>query len=98
MTYLFQSLLKSIDKGIYITDVMGVHTSNPITGDFSLGSMGFWIENGEKTFPVKGIAIAGNLLELFSDVAGLGEDIKFLGGLGAPSMVVEALNVSGGGT
>ncbi len=93
----FPELLKSIDKGIYITDVMGVHTSNPITGDFSLGSMGFWIENGEKTFPVKGIAIAGNLLELFSEVAGLGEDMKFLGGLGAPSMVVEALNVSGGG-
>ncbi len=91
-------LIKNIDKGIYITDVMGVHTSNPITGDFSLGSMGFWIENGEKTFPVKGIAIAGNLLELFSEVAGLGEDIKFLGGIGAPSMVVEALNVSGGGT
>jgi PmbA protein len=93
----FAALLKSMDKGIYITEVMGVHTSNPITGDFSLGSMGFWVEKGEKKYPIKGIAIAGNLLELFSQVAGLGEDMKFFGGLGAPSMLVEALNVSGGG-
>ena len=44
---------------------MGAHTIDPISGDFSLGATGFWVENGALAYPVRGIAIAGNLLELF---------------------------------
>ncbi|MFQ5900680.1 MAG: TldD/PmbA family protein [Thermodesulfobacteriota bacterium] len=93
----FSKLLKEVDKGIYITELMGLHTANPITGDFSVGAAGFWIEDGEKTFPVRGIAISGNILNLFSQVFAVGDDIRFLGGLGAPGIAVEGIDVSAEG-
>ena len=88
-------LMKELNSGIMITEVMGLHTANPITGDFSVGASGFLISGGQIVHPVKGIAIAGNMLDLFKRVIFLGSDFEFFGNVGAPSMVVEILAVSG---
>jgi PmbA protein len=74
---------------------MGMHTANPISGDFSVGAAGFLIEDGRVTAPVKGIAIAGNILELFRGVEGVGNDLRLYGTVGSPSLRIAALDVSG---
>jgi PmbA protein len=91
----FASLLENLGQGLVVEEVMGLHTVNPITGDFSLGCSGDWIERGEKAYPVKSIAIAGNLFQLFRKVIGVGEDFRFFGGVGSPSLLVESLEISG---
>jgi len=78
-----------------IEEVMGLHTVDPISGDFSLGCSGYWVEKGEKVHPVKSIAVAGNLFELFRDVIAVGEDLRFLGGVGSPSLLIKNLEISG---
>jgi PmbA protein len=89
------SMQSGIAKGMLITSVMGMHTANPISGDFSVGAAGFLIENGAVAMPVKGIAISGNILELFRNVAAAGNDLRFFGAVGSPSLLVSALDVSG---
>jgi PmbA protein len=91
----FSDLLEGIDRGVLITSVMGMHTANPISGDFSVGAAGFLIERGLTTVPVKGIAIAGNILEIFRNVEMVGNDLRFFGLVGAPSLRISALDVSG---
>jgi len=89
------ALMEDLHQGVVIEEVMGLHTVDPISGDFSLGCSGDWIEKGEKTHPVKSVAIAGNLFELFGKVKGVGEDLRYFGGVGSPSLLIEALEVSG---
>ena len=88
-------LMENLFQGVVVEDVMGLHTVDPISGDFSLGCSGDWIERGEKVHPVKSIAIAGNLFELFRNVTGVGEDLRFFGGIGSPSLLVKELLISG---
>lgn len=88
-------LLKGIGKGMLITDVMGIHTANPISGDFSVGASGFYIDNGAIAFPVKEIALAGNIIDLFASVEMVGNDLRFYGSVGSPSLRISALDVSG---
>lgn len=90
-----QELVAGMGKGVLITDVMGMHTANPISGDFSVGASGFYVEGGEVRHPVKGIAIAGNLLELFGRVDMVADDLRFFGSVGSPSFRVTELDVSG---
>lgn len=94
-TVQFPGLFQGIDRGVLITSVMGMHTANPISGDFSVGAAGFLIERGCATVPVKGIAIAGNILEIFRNVEMVGNDLRFFGSVGAPSLRITELNVSG---
>lgn len=91
----FAGLLQGIERGILVTAVMGMHTANPISGDFSVGAAGFLIEHGSVTAPVKGIAIAGNIVELFHSVELVGNDLRFFGVVGAPSLRIAVLDVSG---
>ena len=91
----FTELLKEIDRGVLITEVMGMHTANPVSGDFSVGAAGFYIENGAVSYPVKGIAIAGNILELFRNVDGIADDLRFFGAIGSPALRLAVLDVSG---
>jgi len=88
-------LMESFSQGVVVEEVMGLHTVDPISGDFSLGCSGDWIDRGEKVHPVKSIAIAGNLFELFRNVIGVGEDLRFFGGVGSPSLLVKELLISG---
>jgi PmbA protein len=91
----FGSLIDKLQKGLVVEEVMGIHTVDPISGNFSLGCAGDWIEGGTRIHPVKSIAIAGNLFELFKRVICVGEDLRFFGGVGSPSLIVEGLEVSG---
>ena len=88
-------LIKDITAGLYLTEVMGMHTANPISGDFSLGAAGIWIENGKLTKPVRGVAIAGNVMDLLKSVDAIGSDLQFYGGKGAPTLRVSQMTVSG---
>jgi len=88
-------LLRGIGRGVLITDVMGMHTANSISGDFSVGASGFLVENGTVLHPVKEIALSGNILELFASVDQVGNDLRFFGPVGAPSLRIAALDVSG---
>lgn len=90
-----KNLINGISRGVLITDVMGMHTANPISGDFSVGASGFCIEDGIIAYPVKEIALSGNIIELFTAVEAVGDDLRFFGGIGAPSLRVAALDVSG---
>jgi PmbA protein len=89
------TLADGISRGLLVTSVMGMHTANPISGDFSVGAAGFLIENGVVTSPVKGVAIAGNLMEFFRSVDMVGNDLRFFGAVGAPSLRIASLDVSG---
>jgi PmbA protein len=91
----FASLLAMIDKGIYVTDTMGMHTANPISGEYSVGISGLKIENGCMTYPVKEAVISGNILDLFSSVIMIGEDIHFYGNIGASHILAANIDISG---
>jgi PmbA protein len=91
----FDQLLKSMDEGLLVTDMMGVHMSDPISGDFSVGASGMWVEKGRPAYPVKGVTVSGSIHSLFADVADVGDDLRFFGRLGAPSALVKEINVSG---
>jgi PmbA protein len=88
-------LVESIHEGAIIEEVMGIHTANPISGDFSLGATGSWVERGRPVHPVKGIAISGNVLDLFKNVDEVGTDFRFTGKIGSPSLKVRKLAISG---
>jgi len=88
-------LISEVKKGLYVTEVMGMHTANPISGDFSLGVSGIWIENGEFSYPVRGAVIAGNVLELLSSIDFVADDLRFFAGKGAPTVRVSEITISG---
>jgi|OpeIllAssembly_1097287.scaffolds.fasta_scaffold40025_2 PmbA protein len=89
-----KDLFAFLDKGLYIVDAMGVHTANPISGDFSLGVTGLWIEGGKIRFPVKEAVISGNILDFFNKVAAIGDDLIFYGNMGAPSLIISDVDIS----
>lgn len=94
-TQSLDELLKSAGTGLYVTEVMGAHTANPISGDFSVGATGFWIEKGKRAYPVREITIAGNVLELMKNVIAVGKDLRFFGRIGSPSLLVKELSIGG---
>ncbi len=91
----FHKLLKSIHKGLYVIETMGMHTVNPVSGEFSVGISGLWIENGVARYPVKEAAISGTVLELFRRAVMIGDDLRFYGNIGASSILIEAIDISG---
>lgn len=90
-----EELLAGIEQGFYVTEVMGMHTANPISGDFSVGASGLWIENGRLTRPVRGVAIAGNLMHLFQSVDCVADDLTFFVGRGSPTIRIKEMTISG---
>ncbi len=88
-------LFKGVDKGLYVVDAMGVHTANPISGEFSVGVTGMWVEGGEIRHPVKEAVVSGNILDFFSRVDAVGDDLRFYGNIGAPSLVISGVDISG---
>jgi PmbA protein len=91
----FHGLIKTVDKGLYVIETMGMHTANPISGEFSVGASGLWIENGEIKHPVKEAVISGNILDLFKKVVMVGSDLRFYGNIGAPCLLIEEIDISG---
>jgi len=92
-----EKIISDIDEGFLIKEAMGVHTANPISGDFSLGVSGLWIRGGKISFPVRGVVISGNILDLFKSVERVGSDLRFFGRIGSPTLMVKEMNISGKG-
>ncbi len=90
-----ETLIASLDRGVFVTEVMGMHTANAISGDFSVGATGFWIEKGRKVHPVREITIAGNILDLMKNVAAVGCDLRFSGRIGSPSLLIKEISIGG---
>ena len=88
-------IFSSVDRGLFVNEVMGIHTANPISGDFSLGINGFLINGGKKSVPVKGMALAGNILDLFKDIKLVGNDLRFYGKIGSPTIMIGEMEISG---
>jgi len=90
-----EDILSLMNNGLYITDILGLHTANQITGDFSVGISGQKIENGKKHEPFKGATMAGNIFALLSRVFALSKEIEFLSGVGAPDTGIEKVAIGG---
>ncbi len=88
-----QDLIKSLKTGLYITDLIGQGV-NIVTGDYSRGVTGFWIENGELVYPVSEITIAGNLKEMFQKIVPC-SDLEFQYGIDAPTLMIENMTIAG---
>jgi len=88
-----EALIKDIDRGLYVTDLIGMGV-NLVTGDYSRGAAGFWIERGELTYPVSEVTIAGNLADMFRTLQPA-NDLEFRYGINAPTVRVEGLTVAG---
>lgn len=88
-------LFSKVANGIYITDLMGLHTANAVSGDFSLAAQGSLIANGKLSDPLRTFTVAGNIHEIFSKVIGIADDQKFLGRHGAPSFAVSEVSLCG---
>lgn len=90
-------ILQNASNGIYVTDLSGLHSGvNSISGDFSLLSEGFLIENGKITLPIEQITIAGNFYEMFKNIKDIASDLKFsTSGIGSPSIYIGELMVAG---
>ena len=85
--------MADIADGFYVTDLIGMGV-NQVTGDYSRGAAGFWIENGKRTFPVSEVTIAGNLIDMFATLTPA-NDLEFRYGTNAPTVRVEGLTVAG---
>jgi PmbA protein len=90
-----ESLASGVRKGLLVTELMGLHTINSVSGDFSLGAKGVYIENGRAMGPVSGITIADNLIGFLKKIAAVGNDLEFFGATGAPTIVVEDVTIAG---
>lgn len=90
----YEDILKSVDRGFYVTEVMGQGISL-VTGDYSRGAAGFLIEEGELSQAVEEVTIAGNLNEMFRDVCAAGVDIDDRGNLQAGSVLISSMTVAG---
>lgn len=90
-----KDIIKSVKNGLYLTEMFGSGV-NSVTGDFSQGASGYWIENGELTFPVQEITIAGNVLKVLKNVQAIGNDLSFkLGSTASPTLLISEMTVGG---
>ena len=90
----FASVLRKLYKGLLVTELMGQGV-NPVTGDYSRGAAGFWVENGKIAYPVQEITIAGNLREMFQAIAAVGNDVVQRGSRQCGSILIERMTIAG---
>jgi PmbA protein len=89
-----EAILGKIDRGFYMDD-QGSYGFNGVTGDYSFQAQGFWIENGVKTFPVDGVTVASNSLEMLKRVVAVGNDLRFRHAVASPTLLIAEMTVSG---
>ncbi len=89
-----EELIGGVQQGLYVTETMGFGV-NLVTGDYSQGASGLWIENGELTFPVEEITIAGNLKDMYRNISAIGNDLVFRSASAAPTIRVEGMMIAG---
>ena len=91
-------VIGSIEKGLYVVNVMNQAAINPISGDYSVSAQGFWIEDGQQTFPVNNVTIAIPLDKMLHNISAIGDDLLFLpfgGALGTPTFRVDGVMIGG---
>ncbi len=88
-------LLKKMGTGLLVTELLG-HGINAVTGDYSRGASGYWVENGEVCYPVEEITIAGNLPEIFKGILAIGSDVVVHGSKQCGSVLIDRMTVAGG--
>jgi len=88
-----EELMADISEGFYVTDLIGSGV-NGVTGDYSRGAAGFWIEKGQLTYPVSEVTIAGHLLEMFKSMMPA-NNLEFKYGVNAPTVRLEGLTIAG---
>jgi PmbA protein len=89
-----EALIAEIDRGLYVTSLMGFGV-NMVTGDYSRGATGLWIEKGELTHAVEEITIAGNLAEMLKNVTAIGNDLVFLSAAASPTLRIDGMTIAG---
>src|SRR5262252_2545779 len=89
-----QQIIGDIKDGLYVTEFLGMGV-NLVTGDYSRGASGLWIVNGELTYPVEEITVAGNLKDIFMNISEIGNDLEFRGSVASPTIRIEGLIVGG---
>jgi PmbA protein len=89
-----EQIIGDVKSGLYVTEVMGFGV-NLVTGDYSQGAAGLWIENGELAYPVEEITIAGNLKEMYKNISAIGNDLVFRGSSAAPTLRIEGMTIAG---
>ena len=89
-----RDLIASVKNGLYVTELIGFGV-NGVTGDYSRGAAGLWIENGELTYPVEEVTVAGNLLDMFSAVEGIGNDLVLRDRTVSPTLLIGRMVVAG---
>lgn len=90
-----REIIGDIKSGLYVTEFLGFGV-NAVTGDFSRGAGGLWIENGELTFPVEEITVAGNLKEMLKNISEIGNDLEFRGSTASPTLRIDGMTIAGG--
>lgn len=89
-----EEIVRSVKRGLYVTELIGFGI-NMVTGDYSRGAVGFWIENGELAYPVEEITIAGNLKDMWMHVEAIGNDLVFRGRIASPTVKIAEMTVAG---
>jgi PmbA protein len=89
-----QQIIGDVKRGLYVVQFLGFGV-NMVTGDFSRGVSGLWIENGELTYPVEEITVAGNLKDMLHNISEIGNDLKFRGSLAAPTLRIDGMMIAG---
>jgi PmbA protein len=87
-------IIRSVKQGLYITELIGFGI-NMVTGDYSRGAAGYWIENGELAYPVEEITIAGDLKEMFAHIEMVGSDLEFRGRIASPTIKISEMMIAG---
>ncbi|MEM1175097.1 MAG: metalloprotease PmbA [Pseudomonadota bacterium] len=90
----FDAMLRQMDTGLIVEELIG-HGVNPVTGDYSRGAVGHWVEGGEVRYPVHEVTIAGNLKELYRSIVAVGEDRDTRGGIRCGSLLVDGMTIAG---
>ena len=90
----FRGMLKKLHRGLLVTELLG-HGTNLITGDYSRGAAGYWVENGEIQYPVEEITIAGNLGDMFKSIVAVGSDVLVRGSRSCGSILVGNMTIAG---
>jgi len=89
-----KEIIGDIKEGLFVTEFLGFGV-NLVTGDFSRGASGLWIQNGELTFPVEEITVAGNLKDMFLNVSEIGNDLEFRSSVASPTLRIDGMTVAG---
>jgi PmbA protein len=89
-----EEIIASVRDGLYVTELIGFGV-NMVTGDYSRGVAGIWIENGELTYPVEEITIAGNLKQMFAEIEMVGNDLEFRGRVASPTIKIREMMIAG---